>query len=92
MLGEMIDLVDKMDDLITYREGNLCPACNNLIQYHTSEMPLSFPESMRKYPNHHYGCKCTEGSGKSMETARSNYVRDIKSLLSLIGKPAVGSL
>ena len=59
--------------------GEVCPICKTEIQCRESEMPLSFPESMRKYPNIFYGCKCYEGSSKDKESAKRYYIEGMKS-------------
>jgi len=64
---------------INYNLGEVCEICGTRIKCRESEMPLSFPESMRKYPNIFYGCKCYEGSSKDEENAKKYYIMGMES-------------
>jgi len=58
--------------ILTRNIPRVCPTCNETLRATESEMPKSFPESMRT-PNYFYGCACHEESSKSPEGARRNY-------------------
>lgn len=56
-----------------YTIGDVCPACGEKYQTHSSPMPDSFPESMRSN-NYFFGCGCHESSSKSFEGAKRYFI------------------
>lgn len=70
--------IEEIDNL---KRGDVCPICHSKIECRESEMPLSFPESMRRHPNIFFGCKCYEGSSKDEWSARRFYIEGMKSMV-----------